>query len=72
MLHAHFFAYGTEPHQPQTFPFPKREFGKKSIVKRSFQLTYVGLGYTIWKQQIVQFVSFVQKPLKEASVVKQC
>ena len=27
----------TEPHQPQTFPFPKREFGKKSIVKRSFQ-----------------------------------
>ena len=27
----------TEPHQPKRFNFPKREFGKKSIVKRSFQ-----------------------------------
>ena len=26
-----------EPHQPRHFNFPKREFGKKSIVKRSFQ-----------------------------------
>ena len=26
-----------EPHQPKRFNFPKREFGKKSIVKRSFQ-----------------------------------
>ena len=26
-----------EPHQPKRFNFPKREFGKKSMVKRSFQ-----------------------------------
>jgi len=26
-----------KPHQPRDFKFPKREFGKKSIVKRSFQ-----------------------------------
>ena len=28
---------GETPHQPQSFKFPKREFGKKTIVKRSFQ-----------------------------------
>lgn len=27
----------TEPHQPRSFQFPKKEFGKKSVVKRSFQ-----------------------------------
>ena len=26
-----------KPHQPLSFKFPKREFGKKSVVKRSFQ-----------------------------------
>ena len=26
-----------QPHQPRTFPFPKREFGKKTVVKRCFQ-----------------------------------
>ena len=25
------------PHQPKSFDFPKRSFGKKVIVKRSFQ-----------------------------------
>ena len=28
---------GDSPHQPIFFNFPKREFGKKVIVKRSFQ-----------------------------------
>lgn len=28
---------GEKPHQPLSFKFPKREFGKTSIVKRSFQ-----------------------------------
>ena len=28
---------GDEPHQPKSFIFPQREFGKTSIVKRSFQ-----------------------------------
>ena len=28
---------GDAPHQPSNFCFPKRSFGKKSIVKRSFQ-----------------------------------
>ena len=27
----------SEPHQPRRFNFPKREFGKKSIMRRSFQ-----------------------------------
>ena len=27
----------TDPHQPRTFQFPKRDFGKKTVVKRSFQ-----------------------------------
>lgn len=26
-----------KPHQPLNFPFPKREFGKTTIVRRSFQ-----------------------------------
>jgi len=29
-----------EPHQPTRFKFPKREFGKKSVVKRSFQVEW--------------------------------
>ena len=28
---------GDKPHQPLSFSFPKREFGKTIIVKRSFQ-----------------------------------
>ena len=28
---------GEKPHQPLTFNFPKRSFGKKTIVQRSFQ-----------------------------------
>ena len=28
---------GDEPHQPRSFRFPQREFGKTSVVKRSFQ-----------------------------------
>ena len=28
---------GDQPHQPRSFKFPQREFGKTSIVKRSFQ-----------------------------------
>ena len=28
---------GEKPNQPSRFPFPKREFGKKTIVKRAFQ-----------------------------------
>ncbi len=31
-----------EPHQPQGFPFPKREFGKKNVVRRSFQSSWFG------------------------------
>lgn len=27
---------GSKPHQPSSFKFPKREFGKKAVVKRSF------------------------------------
>ena len=29
-----------QPHQPFTFPFPKREFGKKVVCKRSFQVSW--------------------------------
>lgn len=29
-----------EPHQPLTFAFPKRSFGKKNAVLRSFQLDW--------------------------------
>ena len=29
-----------QPHQPLTFPFPKREFGKKVVCKRSFQVSW--------------------------------
>ena len=32
------------PHQPTTYQFPKREFGKKTLVKRSFQPSW----YTKW------------------------
>ena len=28
---------GDKPHQPSFFHFPQREFGKTSVVKRSFQ-----------------------------------
>ena len=28
------------PHQPKSFDFPKRSFGKKVIVKRSFQASW--------------------------------
>ena len=28
------------PHQPRAFHFPKREFGKKSAVRRSFQTAW--------------------------------
>ena len=28
---------GNKAHQPRKFQFPRREFGKTSIVKRSFQ-----------------------------------
>ena len=28
---------GNKAHQPRKFQFPQREFGKTSIVKRSFQ-----------------------------------
>ena len=28
------------PHQPRVFHFPKREFGKKSAVRRSFQTAW--------------------------------
>ena len=28
------------PHQPSSFPFPKREFGKTKVVKRSFQAAW--------------------------------
>ena len=28
---------GDKPHQPSNFRFPQREFGKTSVVKRSFQ-----------------------------------
>ena len=34
----------TQPHQPRTFQFPKREFGKKTVVKRSFQPSW----FTKW------------------------
>lgn len=27
----------SKPHQPKSFQFPKRSFGKKSVVRRSFQ-----------------------------------
>ena len=30
-------AIGDKPHQPSFFHFPQREFGKTSVVKRSFQ-----------------------------------
>ena len=30
----------SKPHQPRQFRFPKREFGKKTIVKRSFQTSW--------------------------------
>ena len=30
-------AIGSKPHQPVSFKFPKREYGKKTVVKRSFQ-----------------------------------
>ena len=30
----------TVPHQPKSFDFPKRSFGKKVIVKRSFQASW--------------------------------
>ncbi len=29
-------SFPAEPHQPRSFNFPKREFGKKTVVKRSF------------------------------------
>ena len=37
------------PHQPKSFDFPKRSFGKKVIVKRSFQAHGLigGLGFII-------------------------
>ena len=28
---------GDKPHQPKSFSFPQREFGKTSVAKRSFQ-----------------------------------
>ena len=31
-----------KPHQPLSFSFPKRPFGKKSIVYRSFQASWFG------------------------------
>ena len=31
-----FLTISTDPQQPKRFNFPKREFGKKSIVKQSF------------------------------------
>ena len=31
---------GENPHQPSDFNFPKREFGKSTIVKRSFQASW--------------------------------
>ena len=31
------FKEGDGPHQPKNYPFPKRAFGKKSIIHRSFQ-----------------------------------
>ena len=37
-------------HQPRKFQFPQREFGKTSIVKRSFQQH--GLGCTMMKTKI--------------------
>ena len=33
-----YLTISAEPHQPKRFNFHKREFGKKSIVKRSFQV----------------------------------
>ena len=35
MLPTH--SIGEKPHQPLSFKFPKREYGKKTVVKRSFQ-----------------------------------
>ena len=29
-----------KPHQPRAFHFPKREYGKKSVVRRSFQTAW--------------------------------
>ena len=29
-----------QPHQPLTFPFPKREFGKKVVCRRSSQVSW--------------------------------
>ena len=34
----------SEPHQPQSFVFPRREFGINSVVKRSFQASW----FTRW------------------------
>ena len=46
---------GNKAHQPRKFQFPQREFGKTSIVKRSFQQpngSIAGLGCTMMKTKI--------------------
>ena len=34
-------SFGDHPHQSSNFKFPLREFGRKTIVKRAFQSTWV-------------------------------
>ena len=50
----HTIVFSTEPHQPRNFNFPKREFGRKYVVSKTFRLISFqsGPGFTIAKMMI--------------------
>ena len=57
---------GDKPHQPSNFHFPQHEFGKTSVVKRSFNIigSKGGHGSTMMKNKILRFVLHVLLPTR--------
>ena len=64
------------PHQPRAFHFPKREFGKKSAVRRSFQTAWFDkwpwLHYREENDSVSCYTCLKAKLEKKLATVKHC
>ena len=64
------------PHQPRAFHFPKREFGKNSAVRRSFQTAWFDkwpwLNYREENDSVSCYTCLKAKLEKKLATVKHC